>query len=176
MRKLTEKQLSETIKNKFVLFDTNVIINAFKYLDVFKELFDFLGDAEASPIYFPLIEFEFLRDAYDVTHKGKRKEFLREFTFSTMPLPSSNEIEDSIKIANAYTARKINNPSFIDCCIAAYLKKYAKNLFLITSNHKDFPIFLFDRIFIYTLDTEKDIFTIGFYCFNPKKAKAIGVL
>lgn len=176
MENLTEKEFTQEIANKFVLFDTGVIIRAFKYYELFENLFMFLEKNECSPTYFPLVEFEFTRGAYEIEHKEKRKEFLRSLSFLNMPVPSNETIGDAIKIANAYSARRVNSPSFIDCCIAAYLKNYHNNLFLVTLNHKDFPTFLFDRVFIYPINTEKDIFTLAFYRFNMNKCKKINAL
>ena len=176
MKNMTEKEFSQKITNRLVLFDTGVIIRAFGNFDAFKSFFVFLKENECSLVYSPLIEFEFTRGAYETEHKKTRKEFLKFFSFSNIPLPTNETISDTIKIANAYSARRINSPSFIDCCIAAYLKNYHDNLFLVTLNHKDFPTFLFDRVFIYPINTEKDIFTLAFYKFNINKCKKIGAL
>lgn len=85
------------------------------------------------------------------------------------------DIKNAIKIANIYSARKLNNPSIIDCCIASYIEKYFDNLFLATLNHKHFPTYLFGRVYVWTIDAENDIFPIGIYKFNKEKARKVGL-
>jgi len=127
-------------------------------------------------VYFSFIEFEFLRSACDQKNREKREELLKGFKFEEMPFVAKDAKDDIIKIANAYASRKQIGASVVDCCIASLLKKYNQQLILATLNHKDFPTFLFDRIFIYPIDTEKDIFTLAFYRFNTEKAKKIKIM
>lgn len=59
--------------------------------------------------------------------------------------------------------------------MAAHLKKYNKsdtNLFLLTENHKDFPVSIFDRIGFVTIDlgdSTESFHNLGFYSLNIKK-------
>jgi hypothetical protein len=62
-----------------------------------------------------------------------------------------------------------NKISFIDCLIAGQLMKYPNRLFLATLNHSDFPLFIFDRIHIETIDAGEEILTVGIYAFNQRK-------
>ena len=174
--KLTEEGLATTLKNKFLLLDTGVIIRGFEHFEEFEIFFNFLKQADCGLVYFPFIEFEFVRGAYDPHLRERKQEFLHALAMTKMPFRSETTLmPDTIKIANAYTARKLNSPALTDCCIAAYLKNFSKNLLFVTVNHKYFPTFLFDRIFIYPIDTQKDIFPLGFYQYSEIKGKDIGL-
>lgn len=172
---MTQEELTQRIKGKHILLDTGVIIRAFEFFQKFEDFFRLLGSTNCIPVYFPLIEFEFIRGAHILEHRQKREEFLKSVSGVNMPFRTEQIMSDAIRIANCYAARKINNPSVVDCCIAAYIKQFSANLLLVTLNHKDFPLFLFDRIFIYPIDTETDIFPLAFYSFNTKKAAQLGL-
>jgi len=151
-----------------------VLIFGFGYQNEFEKLCSFLIQGNCSLAYFSLVEFEFLRSAHDPENKNKRKKLLDRFI--EMPFRLDDAKDDIIKIANSYAARKQNGASVVDCCIASFLKTYGKNVILAAFNHKDFLTFLFDRIFIYPIDTNKDIFTLAFYRFNMEKAKKIKIM
>lgn len=164
------------ISRKHILFDTCVIIRAFEDFSSFKKILEFLEQEHCVPVIFSFIEFEFIRGAYDIEHRKKRKEFLELLAPTTIPLDEKQIMADAIAIANTYAARKIHSPSIVDCAIAAYLKKYHGSLFFVTLNHKDFPTFLFDRVQVYPVDTEKDVFSLGFYRYNITKGERLGLM
>jgi predicted nucleic acid-binding protein len=168
-------ELKDKISSKFVLLDTGVIIRAFENFDNFEAFFKMLEDANCRSVYFPFIEFEFLRGAYEISHRHDREQFLKEISGISLNQPNHTIIKDAIAIANCYSARKHYSASLTDCCIAAYLKTFTDNLFLVTLNHKDFPTFLFDRVGIHPIDAKTDIFTLAFYKYNQAKAEKIGL-
>ncbi len=170
----SKKEFLEICKNKHILFDANVFIFGFGHYKEFEELCNFLIQAKCVLACFSLVEFEFLRTAHEPKNKEKRENLLKEFREISFIVDDARD--DMIKIANAYTARRITGASAVDCCIATLLKKHNQQVILATLNHKDFPTFLFDRIFIYPIDTDKDIFTLAFYRFNVEKAKKIKIM
>ncbi len=170
-----ETALKDKIANKFVLLDTGVIIRAFEHFDNFEAFFKMLEGANCKNVYFPFVEFEFLRGAYEPSHKVDREDFLKEISGINLNAPTQAIIKDAIAIANCYSARKHHSASLTDCSIAAYLKSYPQNLFLVTLNHKDFPTYLFDRVGIFPIDAQVDIFTLAFYTYNKTKAEKINL-
>ena len=172
MRIISKEKFGGQIINKHVLFDTNVLIRACYNFNGFEGFFKFLKKYDCSPAYFPLIKFEFIGPMQSKEHKGKREKFLINIPFEVLPTPTTDNMNDAIGIANAYGLRQVG-ASLVDCCITAYLKQYSSNLFLATLNHKHFPTFLLDSIFIYPIDTGKEILPMGFYKFNNAKAKKI---
>ena len=167
----TEDELKRKISNKFVLLDTGIIIRAFEHFEDFKGFFNLLETTNCHPVYFPFIEFEFLRGAYEPEHRSARREFLHTIPLDELPVPREEILDDAIRLANIYSNHKLHSAKLVDCCIAAYLMKHTSNLFLVTLNHKDFPTFVFDRIFIYPVDTDNEVFPIGFYQLNVEKTE-----
>ena len=166
----TKKLLMKTISEKYVIFDTNIIIKAYENTDAFLSLIIFLRECKCDSVNFDLIEFEFIRNAYTPKHIKLREEFFNKISIAKLPFGSSL-IKDAVCISRIYFHQGIQKGqiSFVDCCIAAYLKKYSENLFLITMNHKDFPIILFDRLYIFPLDGGNEVYSPAFYQFNSQK-------
>ena len=170
---ISRRELAKKLAGKHILFDTGVIIHSFQSYESFVDFFILLIKLNCHFAYFPLIEFEFIRGAYEEIHRRKRQEFLRNLSFLKLPFQGEDLINDAIRIANIYAARRNHKTSLVDCLIAAYLRKYSRHLILVTTNHQDFPTYLFDRLFIYPIDTEKDIITLAFYKFDQAKAQKL---
>ena len=100
---------------------------------------------------------------------------MHTIAYADLGMPDINIVTDAIKIANAYSARKHNSASLVDCCIAAYVMRFKGNLLLATLNPKDFPTFLFKCIGIYPLDTNKELFPIVFLNYDKGKTEKIGL-
>ncbi len=162
-----ENTLKNLLKHKAVLLDTNVLIESFQTPEPFKELFQFLDDSSCSLHYNPFIEFEFLRTAYQEEYKKRILDYLAILGCTCLPIAGEKKLfQDAIDIAHFYTARKLPEPELADCCIAAQLKRYGKNLFLLTRNHKHFSTGIFDRIGIWPIGLKHDVVTLAFYCFR----------
>jgi predicted nucleic acid-binding protein len=139
-------ELAKLLDHKFVVFDTNILIEAYKHFDAFAVLLNFFKRCNCKVLYFPLIQFEFTRDAFIAEHHRSRQRFLEKLGGTSMPF-NDELVREALSIANVYAHQKIaSKPSLVDCCIAALMKHYADKVFLVTTNHKDFPLLLFDRI------------------------------
>ncbi len=57
--------------------------------------------------------------------------------------------------------------SAIDLYLAATLKRYKHGLYLLTSNHRDFPTSIFTRIHIEIIEEAKTIKSFAFYQYKP---------
>ncbi len=162
----------ENIGKKYVIFDTCLLIKSYHDLESFKNLFDKLKTLQCAGLYFPLIEFEFLRVAQDAEHRKKLENFLKTLNLEKLSLhPEQKIIETAINIANIYAARRSGEPDLVDCCTAAYLKEYDDKILLATLNHKHFPPCLFDLVHLEPVVTSKEMFPVAFYGFNKEKAK-----
>lgn len=166
-------ELRERLENKFILFDTNILIEASKHFDSFEALLILLRESKCDVCYIPLIEFEFTRDAVTTELHVERERFLEKIKGVKLPM-HSELFDDALAIARVYAHMRIppKQISLVDCCIAAYMKKYEKNLFLVTKNHRDFPIEVFNRIFIYPIEVGSDVSTAAIYQFSMEKWSA----
>lgn len=161
------------LEKKFVLLDTNILIGASTNYSAYQPLFELLEETECAPAHFSFIEFEFVRGAYESENMKKRRMFFQQIQSFPMGVPADEIITSAIAIANVYAGKNHNTASFIDCCVAAFLKRHSASLFLLTEDHKDFPLFLFDRIHVMPIDTGKDIHTPAFYEYNDDKASKL---
>lgn len=168
----------EKIRNKHLLIDTNAIISLIRFSDFYIDFFNQLEKYNVKSIIDYAIKFEFLRGSQtkrDYETKEKYLDILLGENRSE--LICTNEIfENAREIANIYARKdsKLNKQiSPTDCLVAAQMKKFnetiADRLFLATVDNHDFPLFVFDRISIFTIDTEKDIINMGIYGFNKRK-------
>lgn len=172
----------DSLQDKFLLLDTNVLIYLTKYPRFMAALLKRWEDAGIVLILDDLVKFEFLRKANSPEEEAQLKNFLQKI-FKTeaggidkTQFPIVDEvIRLATEIANLYSWRLKNTRIQLpDCFLAGQMRKYnaAKDqLYLATANHKDFPPLLFDRIGIETVDTGEEILNIGFYKFNREKFK-----
>lgn len=167
--------LKKKIGRKWVLLDTNIIIEGFQNPDEFIEFHKELVEAACAPVYIPMIEFEFLRGAFDPKIKAKRKEFLEEVAQKYPTRSDSGLTESAIEIANAYEARKGPKPELVDCHVAALLRMFPGRLFLATLNHQDYPTFLFNPLYVFPVVTKKRLLTVGIYEWDLNGAKEAGL-
>lgn len=166
------EDLKNALKDKHIIFDTNVLICLLENFAQSKDFLFFLKDIGCVITYFPLIEFEFTRGAFQKEHQQKRKEFLDKLAIQDLHFRGDEITEETIKIAQLCSSKN-KNPDLVDCFIAAYLKKYEGKIFLATLNHEHFPQFLFERMHIWTIineDRDKPIvYPIGIYEYSSKK-------
>ncbi len=155
---------------KNILLDTCFIAKFKDNKFYFKDLLFLFNEKNCATTTHSFIENEFLRGSSTNSYIKEKKEFLNRFNFFNLKI-TEEIIKNSILISNIYSNKNIlnNQISIIDCVNAAFLMQYSKNLFLVTLDNKDYPIFIFDRIYIYTIDVGKEIFNCGFYRFNIKK-------
>ena len=161
----------DAIKNKFLLLDTNVIINSSKNGEEYGGFYNKLRELEVKPVFDLSIRFEFLRATRDKKDRERNEKFLDLlFGNGIQELPHDpKEMFDKAKdMAILYGRHSKPSIEFGDCLIAAQMCKYWDNLFLATENKDDFPRFLFERIHVHTIDVPKkdEIHNIGIYQFK----------
>lgn len=168
-----------TLKDQHILLDTCFIIKAHEYSDskYFDELFSLLEENNCIPVTNKFIKFEFLRGCQVKEHVEDKLKFLKSLSSPGLELPIHvNMLDDAIKIANIYSNKRISSKiGPIDCYISSYLKHHGDNLILVTINNSDFPLIVHDRVGIHTIDTKKEIITLGFYKFNTEEYNRINI-
>lgn len=168
------KEISKIISRKYILLDNNVITKASDHAKAFWPFFKLLIDSDCKPIINPMVKFEYLRGARESKHRAKRQDFIDLINADQLPgAYTEQQIDLAISIANLYSKNNVRNPGIVDCSLAANLINFKSNLFLATTNHADFPTFLFKRVGVVTVATEKDVFPIGIYTYDELKAKAL---
>lgn len=173
----------ERLTRKHLLLDTNLIINIAKYGDVFLPFLDQLVESSVKSVIDYAIKFEFLRSSNTKEDLQKKSQYLDALLGADrLELMTDKEIfEKATEIGNIYSRRNSTynkQISFGDCLIAAQMMKYNdhhETLFLATSDNKDFPLCIFDRIDIFTVDTKEkgEIINIGIYSFSKSKYQVL---
>lgn len=164
----------ELLKNKYLLLDTNLLINIAKKGAAFAPFLNDLEKLNVTSVIDRAIKFEFLRGCQNKEDLQGKEEYLDLlFGKKRFELPDGLKIfELATEISNFYTWKNnkfVKQISPIDCLIAAQMVNYnnghkENNLFLATSDNYDFP--LFDRLTIFTVDAGDKIVNIGIYGFN----------
>lgn len=166
------------IENKHLLLDTNSLVSLIKHARFYADFFNQLEKYQIKSVIDYSVKFEFLRGSNTKRDYEIKQEYLDILLGENrIELISTNEIfENAREIANIYTrkdSKLTKQISFADCLIAAQMKKFneqkPERLFLATIDNNDFPLFIFDRIFIFTIDTEREIINMGIYRFNKEK-------
>lgn len=164
----------EQIKNKFLLLDTNILIDSSKYPEDFQGFYDSLKKLNVSSVLDQTVKMEFMRGVQNKEQQESFNSFLEAlFGKGHLVLQLDNSIiEMASKLAIIYGRNK-KSAEIGDYFIAAQMCKYSSSsetLFLATRNNDDFPRLVFDRIHIYTIDVKKtdQIINIGIYKFNKE--------
>jgi hypothetical protein len=167
----------QKFKGEHILLDTNLLITLVKDIG-FGFFDDFLNELKNLNIKSVVEEatlFEFKRGSRKQSDVINKDNFLRLLLGKDpMVLSPSKEIMNNAEdLAILYSHK---NPtlskqiSFIDCLVAAQLMKYKNNkLCLATIDNNDYPLFIFNRDKLITIDTGKEIINIGIYTFNEEK-------
>lgn len=165
-----DDEAARILDHKFVIFDTNILLKALDHFEAFKELLDFFKEKNCRGVRNPLIEFEFLNGSFTPVHLEERLKFLEIVVPTSLPL-NDQIIKEAVNIARIYAHQKIANKQIylVDSCIAAYLKQFHNNLFLVTLNHRDFPVVLFDRIQCLIIEDDSEVFAPAIYRFSLNK-------
>jgi len=163
-------------EGKHLLMDTNLLISISKHSesDFFNDFLKELESFKIKSVIDETIVFEFTRGSKtprQLEDKNKFIEFLLGGEKWSLPI-KTDVLENAKKLAILYNTRGKNlstQISFVDCLIGAQLMKYKDNMYLATIDNNDYPLFIFNREKVVTIDTGKEIINIGIYSFNEEK-------
>ena len=167
-------RLENLLRNKHLLLDTCVLINFRKYQESseLKDFFQALSDSQCALITIDQVYCEFLKYAEN------KQEYLDLFEWLGHLVPyvlyptkedlySTNQIYLALKSKNRAAAE---HSSLEDLLLGSMLMKWPDKVYLATVNHKDFPTWLFDRIYLHAFDDRAgNVSAIGIYGFNVDK-------
>lgn len=164
----------DLLSKKHLLIDTNVLIELQKQSsEELKSFFGDIADADCALLTIDPVCCEFLAYAKDKDDYEKLLTFINEVA-EIIPTVK----EDLYIATQIYLARKnenkdlANKMSFVDRILGAVLARYEGSLFLATTNHRDFPISIYDREYVFGFENkEGNIQNICIIKFNHKKFK-----
>jgi len=160
------------LNRKYLLVDTCFVSALYRSRETKEDRFEpFLQQIKAEHCTLTINDFiylEFIRIAKSQKEKEKIENFLKKH-FDIIPI--TNEIIESKSVYPLYNFcnKGKDQISVTDVLNVAFLKKYGKNLFLITFDNNDYPLKILDRPITGTIDVETQILTYGIYYFNQTK-------
>lgn len=146
-----------------ILLDTNFLISAYAHKEVYANFLTRLKNIGVVFVAPNFVKYEFIRSkTFDVV---RRKE---EYFYSIIEnvLPYDENIDKLIVPTIEEYRDKMEGLPLTDLIIATYLKKY-KGLFLLTNDHTDFPVTVFNRKYIFNvLDFGEKLYAV--YSYKPE--------
>lgn len=164
MEPIISPNLTTLLKDKHLLLDTNVFIDASFHLTFFTKLFTDLTSCGTTLVTSDLVKSEFLKGAPDNSAYSTKELFLNRFAKFT--LPTDQEVIKNIDYLIKEYKLDGQNVSIVDLSLGGLLKKYGDNLLLMTKNVNDFPIRIFKLVGVINFPKDKGIYSYGVYSIN----------
>ena len=152
----------QTLSHTNLFLDTNVFIGALTQPDLGNFLFK-IKSHDCELLTIPAVLTEFLRGSTNLKTYSTRTEFVENLAgiFPTDKL--LEQMQDFTIVMNSTSSEA----DYTDFLLSACSYKFkCQNL---TENHKHFPLSIFERKQIITIDTGKDIRNYGFYQISERK-------
>lgn len=151
---------------KYVFLDTNIYVAAIADDD----FVEFLTTLHQNVVFFTIeqVVFEFTRGSDSLEQYNKRLRFLESLTDTIYPIHKHKDQSREFTVLMQKCRPQGQYTDFMLClCLYALPDAY-----LFTGDHSAMPLELFDREYIITTDTTKNIQSLGFYKLNMNKLAA----
>lgn len=149
-------------KDKHILLDTCVFIDAISHPTKFVEFFNSLKDNNTTIVTLNEVLSEFLKGSQSEARFNEKKEYVDNIIEMYLPI---RDLQDNIeKLIKLYKIES-KDLSITDLYLGAALVKYNENICLLTRDVSDFPTNIFKRITYMTTLERKSITTFGVYSF-----------
>jgi len=158
------EDLLQSIKGKHLLLDTNVFIDAFAHPKVFGDFFNELKSNDNVVVTLESVKIEFLTGSSNIEKYTQREEYMDKIIDAYLPITP----DTLTKAFQLITELGIDGSSIsvTDYQLGSCLKKYKKNICLITKNTSDFPQRVFSVLGVVNFPFNKGIQTYGFYYYE----------
>jgi len=131
--------------------------------NIFKKI---LSDNNVALVANSAIRLEVLKNSKSEAAYKKKKNFYASLVRAELPI-DANTLKEAHSMAFAYDSLA-PGASFSDLVLAGTIKRYP-NTFLLTSNHKDFPVEVLDRVSGFTIEVGREIRALAIYSYNQDK-------
>lgn len=164
---LPQETLSVIKQNTHIFIDTCILLDFASFKkeareEFFKKLFLFTKKGGVFVTITP-VAVEFLLGS-TIQDLRVKKEYLDLLIETTLPIRSiKEEIIEQLIIEYGRYAK--GNVSYADLCLGAAVKQFSNSLVL-TRNHKDFPLKIFDCKGVFTVHLNKEARTYCFYSYR----------
>jgi hypothetical protein len=178
MKILKDSNLNAELKDSTLLIDTNILITALffpEYLKFFTELSNNgCGFVTVDSVYF-----EFIRGSDCLETLNFRIRFFKELKISIYPIEKElDKLQDGIVVLQKVLKGADYTDFKLCLCLYKFRNSTLDKYYVLTENHKHFPIDILNRKYLITLDNDKEIRNHAFYEISNEKIEkaAIGIL
>lgn len=166
--------LANKLRGKYLLVDTNFLIDASLYREIFREIINLFKENQVALITITPVIAEFLRGSANQTEYEKKLAYL-ELVLDQPVLPVDETTNELLldKVIKFYRSRG-SKTEMTDLFLASTLLRYTNGLtFLLTSDHKGFPTSLFDIVGMFPVQLEADLRIFCVYGPSEEKSRAL---
>lgn len=150
-----------TVKNKFLLLDTNVLRDAASKPSVFRNLFNELKSSGVTLVTLDFVKFELLKGSMNES-KYQEKELFIDDIIDAILVPLPETFQRSYDLIQMYKSDGVGL-HITDLFLGATLMQYREGIYLMTRDTSDFLQSVFDLPFVLNLPHNKGIFAYGIY-------------
>lgn len=167
MRITIPEDFLPSIKNKHLLLDTCVFIDALLNPGEFGGLFETLRNNGIILVTIEPVLIEFVQGTFDEKKMNDKKEFIDTFVESYLPIPKT--LFTNIERLLLEYREDGKGLSMTDLILGAMLMQFPSNLLLLTKNTTEFPTNIFTLSTHMNLLHRKGIHSYGVYYYESKK-------
>lgn len=160
---VTPPDFYQILKNRHLLLDTNVFIDASGSPGEFAKFFNNLKDNGVTLVTLNAVAIEFTRGASTNIRYEEKNQYLNNIIDAYLPV--NEEIyKNASKLVESYKEEG-KDVSIVDFLLGGTLIKYGENISLMTKDVKDFPQNIFKLETFINLIKSKSIHNFGFYSY-----------
>lgn len=166
MNSPTHFLIPEELQYKWLLIDTNFLINASKTPLAYAPIIAKIKSMHSLMVATPMVKVEFLCGANNARQQRTFEKYFNATVESLLPPDATiNELALD-KLLPTYMGGPRTKSFVTDLFLGATLMKYDDNLMLLTANHKDFPTDIYERVSILHVTDSISITSYAFYKFS----------
>jgi len=169
MKILKDFSLNVEFGNVNLLIDTNILITAINYPEYLKFLID-LKSCGCGLITVDSVYFEFIRGSDCIDTLNFRINFFKELKISVYPIEKKlDNLQDGIVVLQKF----LKNSDYADfklcLCLYEFRNSSLEKYYILTENHKHFPLDILNRKHLITLDNGLEIRNHAMYEISNEK-------
>lgn len=162
------QNLASRLKSSHLFLDTTCLIDSLRHPKIFSPIFEVLAHRGITFVTIDAAAIEFYKGSKSPEHY-KTKEAVFKRVVNTI-VPTTSDINKNALDLSAIYGIRGKDASSTDYLLGGALIKYQRSkTFLMTHDHGDFPITIFDRVEYLPIGYEYEVHTYVFYKFNPDK-------
>jgi len=156
------------LKNKHLLLDTSVFIDAFNHFEEFARFFNECKRGNVTIVTVSPVIAEFTKGVENTKKLSEKLSFVDSIIDIKLPI-SPDIINKYIpNLVSQYKA-KGKSVSYVDFILAGLVDKYERDLVLLTKNPVDFPLSVFNLYSYFVIKMDRALQVYGIYQAKLKK-------